>query len=128
MIIFFHCPADPFFCFSEGVHAENSRFSSWGAICEQFQLSAQRSKWLVCFLPLAGSLALKKVKFNTRLEHEYINNFKLLQVCFTKLGVDKVSCGQFVCVTCVSLFCHIASPSCYCLLHFGMVVVCCQRC
>ena len=27
-----------------------------------------------------GSVMLKKVKFNTKLEHEYINNFKVLQV------------------------------------------------
>ena len=27
-----------------------------------------------------GSVQLKKVKFNTKLEHEYINNFKVLQV------------------------------------------------
>ena len=33
---------------------------------------------------------LKKVKLNTKLEHEYISNFKLLQACFKKLGVDKV--------------------------------------
>ena len=30
---------------------------------------------------VAGSVQLKKVKFNTKLEHEYINNFKVLQVC-----------------------------------------------
>ncbi|XP_059172594.1 microtubule-associated protein RP/EB family member 1-like isoform X3 [Physella acuta] len=37
-----------------------------------------------------GSLSLKKVKFNTKLEHEYIQNFKVLQVNFKKLGVDKI--------------------------------------
>lgn len=37
-----------------------------------------------------GCLPLKRVKFNTRLEHEYIQNFKLLQASFAKLGVDKV--------------------------------------
>lgn len=34
---------------------------------------------------------LKKVKFNTNLEHEYINNFKILQYSFKKLQVDKAS-------------------------------------
>merc|ERR1719266_2247235 len=29
-----------------------------------------------------GSVMLKKVKFNTKLEHEYINNFKVLQNAF----------------------------------------------
>ena len=33
---------------------------------------------------------LKKVKLNTKLEHEYISNFKLLQASFKKMGVDKV--------------------------------------
>lgn len=33
---------------------------------------------------------MKKVKFATRLEHEYINNFKVLQNAFKKVGVEKV--------------------------------------
>ncbi|KAI8773741.1 microtubule-associated protein RP/EB family member 1 isoform X1 [Biomphalaria glabrata] len=37
-----------------------------------------------------GSVILKKVKFNTKLEHEFIQNFKQLQACFQKLGVDKI--------------------------------------
>ncbi|XP_053706250.1 microtubule-associated protein RP/EB family member 1-like [Synchiropus splendidus] len=37
-----------------------------------------------------NSLPLKKVKFGAKLEHEYIHNFKLLQVSFKKMGVDKV--------------------------------------
>ncbi|XP_069951391.1 microtubule-associated protein RP/EB family member 1 isoform X1 [Cherax quadricarinatus] len=37
-----------------------------------------------------GSMVLKKVKFNTNLEHEYINNFKILQYAFKKLQVDKI--------------------------------------
>lgn len=38
-----------------------------------------------------NSVPLKKVKFGAKLEHEYIHNFKLLQVAFKKMGVDKVS-------------------------------------
>lgn len=34
---------------------------------------------------------MKKVKFKTNLEHEYIQNFKLLQGSFKKMNVDKVS-------------------------------------
>ena len=34
-------------------------------------------------------MAIKRVKFDTKLEHEYIQNFKLLQAAFTKLNVDK---------------------------------------
>ena len=34
---------------------------------------------------------MKKVKFSTKLEHEYIQNFKVLQASFKKMSVDKVS-------------------------------------
>ncbi|KAI9516102.1 Microtubule-associated protein RP/EB member 1 [Dissostichus eleginoides] len=37
-----------------------------------------------------NSVPLKKVKFAAKLEHEYIHNFKLLQVSFKKMGVDKI--------------------------------------
>ncbi|KAJ1526018.1 hypothetical protein ONE63_009192 [Megalurothrips usitatus] len=37
-----------------------------------------------------GSVPLKRVKFRTQLEHEYIQNFKLLQAAFKKMSVDKV--------------------------------------
>lgn len=39
---------------------------------------------------LLGIVGLKKVKFDTKLEHEYIHNFKILQASFKKTGVDKV--------------------------------------
>ncbi|XP_055328919.1 microtubule-associated protein RP/EB family member 1-like [Paramacrobiotus metropolitanus] len=32
---------------------------------------------------------LKKVKFNTRLEHEYVGNFKILQAAFKSVNIDK---------------------------------------
>merc|ERR1719322_1609599 len=37
-----------------------------------------------------GTVHLKKVKFNTKLEHEYINNFKVLQNAFKSVNVDKI--------------------------------------
>ncbi|XP_032815238.1 microtubule-associated protein RP/EB family member 3-like [Petromyzon marinus] len=37
-----------------------------------------------------GSILLKKVKFQARLEHEFIHNFKMLQASFKKLNVDKI--------------------------------------
>jgi hypothetical protein len=40
--------------------------------------------------PVADSVNLKKVKFRTNLEHEYIQNFKVLQAAFKKMNVDKV--------------------------------------
>ena len=42
------------------------------------------------FFVFSGSMMIKKVKFKTNLEHEYIQNFKLLQGCFKKMSVDKV--------------------------------------
>lgn len=45
-----------------------------------------------------NSVPLKKVKFKTNLEHEYIQNFKVLQAAFKKMSVDKVSafCFKFL--------------------------------
>ncbi|XP_026477905.1 microtubule-associated protein RP/EB family member 1-like [Ctenocephalides felis] len=37
-----------------------------------------------------GSVPMKRIKFKTNLEHEYIQNFKLLQASFNKMGVDKI--------------------------------------
>ncbi|XP_036840436.1 microtubule-associated protein RP/EB family member 3 isoform X2 [Oncorhynchus mykiss] len=37
-----------------------------------------------------GCVLLKKVKFAARLEHEFINNFKVLQASFKRMGVDKI--------------------------------------
>merc|ERR1719295_786129 len=37
-----------------------------------------------------GSIPLKKVKFSTQLEHEYVQNFKVLQASFKKMSVDKI--------------------------------------
>jgi RP/EB family microtubule-associated protein len=39
----------------------------------------------------ADCVNLKKVKFRTNLEHEYIQNFKVLQAAFKKMNVDKVN-------------------------------------
>lgn len=37
-----------------------------------------------------GSVPMKRVKFRTNLEHEYIQNFKILQASFKKMSVDKL--------------------------------------
>ncbi|KAH8285590.1 hypothetical protein KR054_011361 [Drosophila jambulina] len=37
-----------------------------------------------------NSVPLKRVKFRTNLEHEYIQNFKVLQAGFKKMSVDKI--------------------------------------
>ena len=36
------------------------------------------------------SIQMKKVKFNAKLEHEFLNNWKALQSSFKKMEVDKV--------------------------------------
>lgn len=43
-----------------------------------------------------GSVIMKRVKFRTNLEHEYIQNFKILQAAFKKMSVDKVITGERV--------------------------------
>jgi microtubule-associated protein, RP/EB family len=43
-----------------------------------------------------GSVPMKRVKFRTNLEHEYIQNFKILQAAFKKMNVDKASCESFL--------------------------------
>ncbi|CAM2112489.1 unnamed protein product [Caretta caretta] len=37
-----------------------------------------------------GCVHLRKVKFQAKLEHEFIHNFKVLQAAFKKMGVDKI--------------------------------------
>lgn len=59
-------------------------------------------------LMFPGSIQLKKVKFRTNQEHEYIQNFKQFQAAFKKVGCDKVSSISSIHVLCYSL---IASPS-----------------
>ena len=43
----------------------------------------------MCFI-LLGSLQIKRVKFSAKLEHENIQNFKVLQNAFRAIQVDKV--------------------------------------
>lgn len=40
--------------------------------------------------PVLGSLNLRKVKWEAKLEHEFVVNFKVLQASFKLLSVDKV--------------------------------------
>jgi hypothetical protein len=41
---------------------------------------------------------VKKIKFKTNLEHEYIQNFKLLQGSFKKMTVEKVCTTFTICL------------------------------
>lgn len=60
---------------------------------------------------------LKKVKMNSTLEHEYINNFKVLQGAFKKASVDKV---ELYFLDADSL---IIDDDCYLLLYFVCALV-----
>ena len=53
----------------------------------------------------SGSISLKKVKFATQLEHEFIQNFKILQNSFKKMNVDKVTTENYINIHDVNCFC-----------------------
>ena len=44
---------------------------------------------VICFF-FSFNVFPSQVKFNTKQEHEYINNFKVLQASFKKMSVDKI--------------------------------------
>jgi RP/EB family microtubule-associated protein len=56
----------------------------------QYVTSSYQPMFNSLHFPVADSVNLKKVKFRTNLEHEYIQNFKVLQAAFKKMNVDKV--------------------------------------
>ena len=47
--------------------------------------------FLLCFFLLSAKMPIKRVKWKSKLEHEYIQNFKLLQESFKRTSCDKVS-------------------------------------
>lgn len=55
---------------------------------EQFASGAAACQ--LCDVIWPGAVQMKKVKFDAKLEHEYIANYKILQQVFTKKGVEKV--------------------------------------
>ncbi|XP_050296001.1 microtubule-associated protein RP/EB family member 1 isoform X3 [Anthonomus grandis grandis] len=63
--------------------------SSFGKI-EELCTGAAYCQFMDMLFPSSGSVQLKRVKFRTNLEHEYIQNFKILQAAFKKMGVDKI--------------------------------------
>uniref|UniRef100_A0A0E9RJ84 Calponin-homology (CH) domain-containing protein n=1 Tax=Anguilla anguilla TaxID=7936 RepID=A0A0E9RJ84_ANGAN len=54
---------------------------------EQLSSGAAYCQFMDMLFP--GCISLKKVKFQAKLEHEYIHNFKLLQASFKRMNVDK---------------------------------------
>ena len=70
-----------------------------------------------------GCISLKKVKFQAKLEHEYIHNFKLLQASFKRMNVDKVGLMNFTSILfqlCAKLSIQLTVPQNMCLnLHFN---------
>jgi len=61
--------------------------ASFGKI-EELSTGAAYCQFMDMLFP--GSVNLKKVKFNTKLEHEFIQNFKVLQAGFKRMEVEKV--------------------------------------
>lgn len=85
--------------FSTSVTSENlSRHDMLTWINESLQMSHAKIEQLCTgaaychFMDMLfpSCLPLKKVKFQAKLEHEYIHNFKLLQASFKKMGVSKI--------------------------------------
>ncbi|CDW58639.1 EB1 and CH domain containing protein [Trichuris trichiura] len=65
-------------------HCLNSNYSKIEELCN----GAAYCNFMDMLFP--GSVPLKKVKWNTKLDHEYIQNFKVLQEGFKRMNVDKV--------------------------------------
>ena len=55
-----------------------------------FPGSIQIKKVSVIHIFFSFNVISSQVKFNTKQEHEYINNFKVLQASFKKMSVDKI--------------------------------------
>lgn len=56
----------------------------------------QEPNFILCFdrADALGNLPMSRVKFNAKVEYEYLDNFKVLQQCFKRNGIDKVSWGM----------------------------------
>ncbi|KAM9475723.1 microtubule-associated protein RP/EB family member 1a isoform 4-T6 [Clarias gariepinus] len=65
----------------------NSSLHMNHAKIEQLCTGAAYCQFMDMLFPLC--VPLKRVKFQAKLEHEYIHNFKILQGSFKKLGVNK---------------------------------------
>ncbi|XP_046726810.1 microtubule-associated protein RP/EB family member 1a isoform X2 [Silurus meridionalis] len=66
----------------------NSSLHMNHAKIEQLCTGAAYCQFMDMLFP--ACVPLKKVKFQAKLEHEYIHNFKILQGSFKKLGVNKI--------------------------------------
>lgn len=55
---------------------------------EELCTGAAYSQFIDLLFP--GVVQLKKIKWHTRLEHEYITNFKVMQTAMEQVGADKV--------------------------------------
>ncbi|KAF4072266.1 hypothetical protein AMELA_G00261180 [Ameiurus melas] len=66
----------------------NSSLHMSHAKIEQLCTGAAYCQFMDMLFP--ACVPLKRVKFQAKLEHEYIHNFKILQGSFKKLGVNKI--------------------------------------
>lgn len=94
--------------FASHLHQDRTAVFRWGRPrgFDWMLFSRQEDKCVcvpsVCFLSpgaaycqfmdmlFPGCILLKKVKFQAKLEHEFIHNFKVLQAAFKRMSVDKV--------------------------------------
>ncbi|KAG7229215.1 hypothetical protein INR49_013027 [Caranx melampygus] len=69
-----------------------SRHDMLAWVNDSLHLTTPRSNSYVQFMDMLfpGCILLKKVKFQAKLEHEFIHNFKVLQAAFKRMSVDKI--------------------------------------
>lgn len=68
----------------------NDSLQSSFAKIEDLSTGAAYCQFMDMLFPDANVINLKSVKLNTKLEHESVNNWKLVQKAFKKQGVDKI--------------------------------------
>lgn len=87
---------------AEGEASSLGRGAAWTLGQPCFSSGAAYCQFMDMLFP--GCVHLRKVKFQAKLEHEYIQNFKVLQAAFKKMGVDKVgACAPGALRSCVTL-------------------------
>ena len=53
-----------------------------------------------------GTIPMKKVDFNVKFDYEYVNNWKLMQTAFKRVGIDKVFfVTVYLCICVFTLIC-----------------------
>ena len=72
----------------DSIYGKSAHNTSWDFIATQRAKSCELTRTL-----MLGNLPMQRVKFDAKMEYEYLDNFKILQKAFKSNGVDKVSLG-----------------------------------